>query len=147
MAVSPWEVLRSGRRRRPWLSRYRWFLCLCELWFVGAHAKILTSTHSIQKQHTATSDMLHSHHQHPAPTQPATRPSLNNSTHLKTDSTSSAPTTLPYTTNYQHCWKAPNPNSAPYLSNFCSDYLTFNTVPAHSNNSYSKHLLSFATLS
>ena len=35
MALAPWEVLRRGRRRRPWLSQYRWFVCVCELWFVG----------------------------------------------------------------------------------------------------------------
>ena len=32
MAVAPWEVLRRGRRQWPWLGRYCWFLCVCEMW-------------------------------------------------------------------------------------------------------------------
>jgi hypothetical protein len=43
-AVSPWKGL---RRRRPWLARYRWFLCGEILAGRGVHARILYGKHSI----------------------------------------------------------------------------------------------------
>ena len=47
MAVAAWEGGPMGHRWPPWLGRHRWFLCVCELWFVRVRAKNLVPTHFI----------------------------------------------------------------------------------------------------